>query len=123
MSLKRLVGLLPTLVTLGAIGALLLHGRILQFPDYNQFADRATLWGIPNARNVLSNAGFALLGLLGLWRLAPRLREPALRRGFWGYAVFLAAVRAEARAHADVRRDAVVLGLVAHSPGSLAVAV
>ncbi len=150
MSLKRLVVLLPTLVTLGAVGALLLHGRVLQFPDYNQFADRATLWAIPNARNVLSNAGFALVGLIGLWRLAPRRREPALRRGFWGYAVFLvgvsltafgsayyhlapdnarlvfdrvpialacaglvAAVRAEARPHADVRRDVAVLGLVA----------
>jgi len=92
MSLKRLVTLLPGLVTLAAIAGLLLHGRVLQFPDYNQFADRLTLWGIPNARNVLSNAGFALVGLYGLWRLVPRRREPALRRGFWGYAVFLAGV-------------------------------
>jgi hypothetical protein len=150
MSLTRLVLLLPGLVTIAAIGALLLHGPVLQFPDYNQFADRSTLWGVPNARNVLSNAGFALVGLLGLWRLAPRRHEPALRRGFWGYALFLvgvtltacgsayyhlapqnarlvfdrlpialacagllAAVRAEARPRADVRRDAALLGVVA----------
>ena len=46
--------------------ALLLTPRIRQDPSYHQFADQRTIWGIPNALNVLSNLPFALVGLAGL---------------------------------------------------------
>jgi hypothetical protein len=36
----------------------------------HRFADQRTLWGIPNALNVLSNAPFAIVGALGLWNVA-----------------------------------------------------
>lgn len=148
--MKRLLALLPATATLGAAALLLLHGPVLQIPGYNDFADHATQLGIPHARNVISNFGFAIVGAWGLLRLWPRRFDPALRRGWWGYALFLAAVtltafgsafyhlapsngrlvwdrlpialacagllaavRAESRAGADGRRDAVLLSLAA----------
>ena len=89
---RRLLALLPTIVTLAAAALLLIHGPVLQIPGYNDFADRATLLGVPNARDVISNLGFAIVGVWGLLRLWPRRLDPGLRRGWWGYALFLAAV-------------------------------
>ena len=37
-----------------------------QPPGYHAFADTRTLWGIPNALDVLSNIGFLVVGLAGL---------------------------------------------------------
>ncbi len=58
---------------------------VRQAPDYLPFADRRTLLGVPNALDVLSNVGFALVGawgLVGLRRevkfLDPRERYPWL---------------------------------------------
>ena len=86
--MRRIATLLPTIVTLGAAGLLLLHGPVRQFPDYNRFADRATLLGIPNARNVLSNLGCAIVAALRLpqdQRRVRHLRWPGETRsaGFW----------------------------------------
>jgi hypothetical protein len=60
-----------------------------QDPGYHRFADDRTLFGVPNALNVLSNVPFVLVGLAGcvwLLRQAPRpdgpLREPG-ERGPW----------------------------------------
>jgi hypothetical protein len=47
------------------IGAFLLP-PIAQNPAYHDFADRRTILGIPNCLNVISNAPFALIGILGL---------------------------------------------------------
>ena len=90
--MRPLVALLPTLVTLGATALLVLHGPVLQAPDYNHFADRVTFLGIPNARDVLSNLGFAIVGAWGFLRLGPRRFEPSLHRGWSGYALFLTGV-------------------------------
>jgi hypothetical protein len=60
------VSWLPTIVTVGAAVAMLLHGPILQFADYHAFADQRALLGVPHAWDVLSNAGFAVAGLWGL---------------------------------------------------------
>ena len=46
--------------------ALLLIPPIAQSQAYHEFADRRTLFGIPNFWNVLSNLGFVLVGALGL---------------------------------------------------------
>lgn len=54
-----------------AAAALLAHGPIQQWPGYHVFADVHTLWGLPNALNVLSNLPFTVVGLGGLaalWR-------------------------------------------------------
>ena len=77
------------LITLGICGTLLLLGPIAQAPDYNQFADQSTLFGIPHAGDVLSNAGFAIVGVWGWWSLWHRRAHPALRDGWHGYGLFL----------------------------------
>jgi hypothetical protein len=59
---------------------------IAQDPAYNLLADRRTLFGIPNALNVLSNAAFAIAGAIGLGELlgtAGAFRDRWLR---WPYA-------------------------------------
>jgi hypothetical protein len=43
--------------------------RIAQSQDYHLFADTRRVFGIPNFWNVVSNVPFALVGLLGLWKL------------------------------------------------------
>ena len=45
-----------------------------------------------NGADVLSNLGFALVGLWGLHRLWPARHLPAVARGWPGYALFLAAL-------------------------------
>ena len=43
--------------------------RIAQSEDYHLFADTRRFFGIPNFWNVALNLPFALVGLLGLWKL------------------------------------------------------
>ena len=57
------------LVSVIALVALLLHGRIPQDPSYHSFADTRELFGVGNFWNVLSNLPFLLFGLYGLSRL------------------------------------------------------
>ena len=48
---------------------------IPQDPHYHDFADRRALFGVANFGDTVSNAGFAVVGLLGLWTvLGPRRR-------------------------------------------------
>jgi hypothetical protein len=64
-------------------------GRIPQPPHYHAFADGRVLWGVAHGADVLSNAGFALVGLWGLARLARWHRSPhleGLRAGAWLFA-------------------------------------
>jgi hypothetical protein len=63
---KGLRVLLLFLVAIAAAVLLWRHGPIPQPDEYHQFADARTLYGIPNAHNVLSNVPFFLVGLLGL---------------------------------------------------------
>jgi hypothetical protein len=85
---------------LGAVAALVALAAALlpavpQDPAYHLFADRRTLLGIPNALNVLSNAGFAIAGPAGL---AAALRRGAFpdRRARAAWLVLFAAVTATA---------------------------
>jgi len=72
--------------------AMLAHGPIPQLAHYHEFADTRSLLGLPNAGDVLSNAGFALVAAWGFAVLAPRSRDPRLARSWPGYALFLAAL-------------------------------
>jgi hypothetical protein len=54
--------------------------RIEQSASYHQFADGRALFGIANAADTLSNAGFVAAGLLGLWFLWREASAPRLRR-------------------------------------------
>jgi hypothetical protein len=90
--MTRMMDRLPPMVIGVAVAGLLLHGPIPQLPHYHDFADRRLLWGIGNGADVLSNAGFALVGLWGLYRLWPVRRAPGTVRGWPGYALFLASL-------------------------------
>ena len=79
----------PLVVTAGLIALLALHGRIVHPPHYHDFADRAALFGIPHAGDVMSNAGFALVAIWGWLTLRPRRDSDALRGGWPGYRLFL----------------------------------
>ena len=88
----RITDRLPLLITTCVTVALLAYGPIRQFAHYLDFADNRTWLGIPNAANVLSNLGFALIGLWGLFHLAPARRGTGLAAGWPGYCLFLVAL-------------------------------
>ena len=71
------IGLIGGLAVLAGTGAFLIP-PIPQDPAYHRLADARSWLGIPNALNVLSNAGFVLVGALGL--ALPR-RPPGRRPG------------------------------------------
>ncbi|RXZ42445.1 hypothetical protein [Crenobacter cavernae] len=75
-----------------ALAALTVWLSPLALPaGYHAFADRRALFGLPNAADVLSNAGFALVGILGLAELF-RGRLAVARAALPGYALFFAAL-------------------------------
>lgn len=59
---RYLPGLCVSLCVLGLLSV----GVIPQYANYHAFADTSSLWGIPNAMDVLSNLPFALAGMWGL---------------------------------------------------------
>ncbi len=90
--MKKLLIYTPTVLTLLLVVAMLLYGPIAQLPHYHEFADTRKLLGVPNALDVLSNAGFAIVGLWGMLRLWPQRRHPALAAGWPGYSLFMVAL-------------------------------
>lgn len=79
----------PTIIAVGLIATLALHGRIAQPAHYHDFADHSATFGIPHAADVLSNAGFALVAIWGWLVLWPRRASEELRGGWPGYRLFL----------------------------------
>ena len=88
MGRRGAIGLIGGLAVLAAAAAWLVP-PIPQDPRYHRLADSRAWLGIPNALNVLSNAGFLLIGALGLAFVlgggGRAFREPAER---WPYVVF-----------------------------------
>jgi drug/metabolite transporter (DMT)-like permease len=78
-SFWRRVSLLIGLLVVGLLGVLALP-PIPQNPDYHLFADTRTLFGIPNFNDVVSNAGFALVGTLGILAVTGRGRHDVFAR-------------------------------------------
>ena len=64
------------IATVSVVGVVwsVLHGPIPQDPAYHRFADARTILRIPNFWNVMSNAPFVLVGILGLLKM--RALEP-----------------------------------------------
>jgi hypothetical protein len=79
----------PTVITVGVVVILALHGRIAQPVHYNEFADQSAAFGIHHAADVFSNAGFALVAIWGWLTLRPRRASDQLRAGWPGYRLFL----------------------------------
>jgi hypothetical protein len=84
MCINNWRGWLLVAVTVGGVVAAFLFEAIPQDPAYHEFADRRTLFGIPNFWNVFSNLPFVLAGAFGLSKLS-RLGSVSLRSA---YAVF-----------------------------------
>jgi len=84
-----LLRLVPTAIVLIAVVVLVLHGPISQYADYHNFADHRAWLGIPNALDVLSNLGFAAIGVYGLYRIWPRRSDSAMLAAWPGFALFL----------------------------------
>ncbi|HXJ78907.1 MAG TPA: alkaline phytoceramidase [Candidatus Methylomirabilis sp.] len=93
MTCRARLGLLWALLGAAVLAAAVVP-PVPQDLRYHRMADDRTLWGIPNALNVLSSAPFILVGALGLWSLRPR--RPHGRPQFveacerWPYGVFFA---------------------------------
>jgi hypothetical protein len=90
MTRRGAIGVIGGLAAAAAVVAALVP-PIPQDPAYHRLADARSWHGVPNAANVLSNAGFVLVGALGLAFLARTrvgdgpFREPGER---WPYVVF-----------------------------------
>lgn len=90
MGRRGAIGLIGGLAGLAGVAALLAP-PIPQDLAYHRFADTRAWVGVPNALNVLSNAGFVLVGALGLAFVlgaasaGRAFQEPGER---WPYAVF-----------------------------------
>ncbi|WP_139026537.1 alkaline phytoceramidase [Achromobacter arsenitoxydans] len=72
--------------------AMALYGPIAQLEHYHDFADKRAWLGIPNACDVLSNAGFAVVGWYGLVLVRRSRHNPALDVIRPGYTVFFFAL-------------------------------
>ena len=73
---QRLALLMGISVT--AIAATMFVPPMAQDPTYHNLADRRVIAGIPNFWDVVSNAAFLVVGLLGLWTLV-QIREDRTR--------------------------------------------
>ena len=84
-----LIGLLVA----GFLGLLALE-PIPQSPNYHRFADTRSLLGIPNFNDVASNAGFAIVGILGVSLIAGKGRRAIFAEpsDAWPYLAFFIAV-------------------------------
>lgn len=83
---------LPLALTGLIATAMLYYGPITQPAHYHEFADQRGWLGLPHAANVLSNVGFALVGLWGWLALRNRRHHPALAVSWRAYRVFCAAL-------------------------------
>jgi hypothetical protein len=63
------VGCIIALGLACVVAMLLLVSPLAQDPMYHDFADQRTLLGIPHCLNVVSNAPFLIVGVLGIWFL------------------------------------------------------
>jgi len=83
---------LPWLIIVLAVLALWYHGPIAQLDLYHYFADHRDWLGIPNAADVLSNLGFAVVGLYGLALVLHTRPGSALDAARPGYGLFFFAL-------------------------------
>lgn len=73
---------LIALVSLIAVSAVFSFPAIPQDPAYHDFADDRTLFGVPNFWNVVSNAAFLLVGMMGLRKLFSGALPAAARQPY-----------------------------------------
>lgn len=74
LSFRQRVSILIGLLVVGVAGLFTLD-PIPQDPAYHLFADTRSFFGIPNFNDVVSNAGFAVVGLLGIFMMTGEKRR------------------------------------------------
>jgi hypothetical protein len=72
------------------VAAAFLWPAVPQWQSYHDFADRRAILGVPNFFDVVSNAGFAITGVVGFVILARRHARFEHTAENWPYAVFFA---------------------------------
>src|SRR5437763_8128973 len=90
--LNHVVARLPPIILTVSALVLVVHGPIHQFARYHDFADRRMFLGVPNAADVLSNLGFALVSVWALVHLWAARRDGRLTAGWPGYLLFFVAL-------------------------------
>jgi hypothetical protein len=105
------------LVGVGVLGGgllFLLRGPMPQPLDYHDFADQRQLLGVPHALNVLSNAPFLIVGVLGLAfvvRDSPQRHKAFIQAAErWPYVIFFIGVTLTAFGSAYYHLDPVHAG-------------
>lgn len=88
-SASALHSLLILLIAVLAMGR---YRPIAPLAGYHHFADTRAWLGLPNAGDVLWNAGFALVGIAGLVLLWSRCALASVQPGWSGYVVFFVSV-------------------------------
>jgi predicted membrane channel-forming protein YqfA (hemolysin III family) len=83
---------IPASLIAAGILAMIWHGPVAQPAGYNDFADKRTMLGIPNALDVLSNAPFLIVGLWGFQALRGKHHDLRIARSWPGFAMFLVAI-------------------------------
>ena len=93
MSHKQRVAILLAMFV-ASVAAILFVAPIPQDPAYHLFADDRPLLGMANFGNVMSNLGFAVVGVMGLWSVfGPRRLELFdSPQNAWPYQTFFMAV-------------------------------
>lgn len=93
MTYTQRVAILTGLLVAGLLGLFFID-PIPQDPAYHLFADVRSLFGIANFNDVASNAGFAVVGVIGMFLIAGvRRRSIFFRRpDAWPYLVFFTGV-------------------------------
>jgi len=74
-------------VLVGGTIAALLADPVAQDPAYYLFADRRTLFGVPNFLNVVSNVPFAIVGAAGMYLLSHNKDVPSNRVAWYAFLV------------------------------------
>lgn len=72
---KRASVIFAALIIIPPVILFLFTNTIPQWPEYHHFADTRTIWRIPNFFNVVSNAGFILVSVLGFFSLGKQWRS------------------------------------------------
>ena len=95
LTIKQKTGILVGILAMLLAGAFLLAPFPVD-PNYHNFADRRSIWGIPNFTSVVSNLPFGIAGLMGLWLILGANRKTIFEAKYHAlpYVIFFAAVSA-----------------------------
>ena len=77
-----------------------------QWPNYHNFVDDRTMFGVANAHNVLSNIGFLIVGAWGVMFVLTQPGRTAAGNVWAAYLVFFAGLILTAMGSAMVLRSA-----------------